>query len=309
MNDLYQVKPGVTFMKKDLQQILGDAESNPDLLLFFAMVFELNGEELGRLARGFMPNVDLVQALTEGSHSLDLQDYLVQAGFEDLLTEERVHLVEQPPPGEFLPQLWGAIRVEVATSVRDVAQRLGKVVQQMPGRQGHMLFKSMMVMNARRPVLGDFKAFVQHDHTPDNLVILDVSGSMRESTIEQIVGDVVALSFMAKAHLAIVSDTATVWGPGEFDVQHVLARAEYSGTHYETLFPLMERDWGTVITIADYDSSWSAKEALAKAGGSIELVLDISLVNRPTFLSECVGQRAAEVRSVLVAADNYCCMD
>jgi hypothetical protein len=64
-----------------------------------------------------------------------------------------------------------------------------------------------------------------------------------------------------------------------------------------------------VVTIADYDSSWSAREEIKKeCTGKIELLLDISLVSRPTFLSEVVGQLATEVRPLLVAADDRCCM-
>ena len=117
------------------------------------------------------------------------------------------------------------------------------------------------------------------------------------------VNDVVALSYQANAHMAIVSDSCFHWEPGTYDVDTVLRHAQYSGTHYETLAPLFEgHDWGTVITVADYDSSLSAKEYLARhMTGEVEQVLDISLVNRPTFLAECVGQRAKEVRPILIS--------
>ena len=128
---------------------------------------------------------------------------------------------------------------------------------------------------------------------------------MSESTIEKIVEPVVGLGYMADAHLVIVSNTATHWGPGEYTVDAVMEAAEFGGTHYETLAPLFERDWGTVVTIADYDSSWSAKGALASCNGSIQQVLDISLVNSPTFLAECLGQLAAEVRPLMIASTNY----
>lgn len=80
----------------------------------------------------------------------------------------------------------------------------------------------------------------------------------------------------------------------------VLARAEYGLTKYRMLAPLLDRDWGTVVTIADYDSSLGAKQALARRKGRIGTVLDISLVGKPTFLSECVGQLADEVKPLLV---------
>jgi hypothetical protein len=56
-----------------------------------------------------------------------------------------------------------------------------------------------------------------------------------------------------------------------------------------------------VVTIADYDSSRSAKDAVARCTGSIDTVLDISLVDRPTFLAECVGQLASKTQPLLIA--------
>ena len=85
----------------------------------------------------------------------------------------------------------------------------------------------------------------------------------------------------------------------------VLAKAEYWGTHYEQLVPLFEKDWGTVVTIADYDSAPYAKQALSGCVGKVGTVLDISLVNRPTFLAECVGQLADEVKPLLVGPNPY----
>jgi hypothetical protein len=130
---------------------------------------------------------------------------------------------------------------------------------------------------------------------------------MTSGTVETIIEDVVALSYSADAWLAIVSSSCTYWKPGEYDVQVVLDEAEYMGTHYETLSELLDMDWGVVVTIADYDSSREAMAAIAQCQGHIETVLDISLVRRPTFLSEVVGQLAQETKPLLVAANDYCC--
>ena len=70
------------------------------------------------------------------------------------------------------------------------------------------------------------------------------------------------------------------------------------------LLTLLNEDWDVVITIADYDSSLDAKRVLANAVGSIGQVFDISLVDTPTFLSECVGQHAQEVKSLLMASSS-----
>ena len=58
------------------------------------------------------------------------------------------------------------------------------------------------------------------------------------------------------------------------------------------------------MTIADYDSSYSAKTAIGLLNGHIDTVLDISLVSCPTFLAECVGQLADETKPLLIAADH-----
>ena len=137
---------------------------------------------------------------------------------------------------------------------------------------------------------------------PDVLVILDVSGSMSEGTIRTIVDDVVALSWKANAHLAIVSNDTFLWEPGSYDSDAVLAKAQYGGTHYETLAPLFDnRSWGTVVTIADYDSAYDARRVIAQTNGHVGTVLDISLVEQPTFLGECISTIAQNVKPLLVS--------
>jgi hypothetical protein len=205
------------------------------------------------------------------------------------------------PKGEILPEVWESLQIEVAASIQKVAETLGDVVAHLPGKQGEMLFKSMAVMNKRRPTIGSFNAFIKHKRQARNLVILDVSGSMSEATVKTIIDDVVALSWQADACLAIVSNSTTWWEPGSFNSAAVLKAAQFGGTHYETLTQLLDEDWGVVVTIADYDSSRGAQQAIAGCSGSIELLLDISLVPQPTFLAECVGQLAKETRPLLIA--------
>jgi hypothetical protein len=212
------------------------------------------------------------------------------------------------PKGEILPEVWKSLETDVAQSIKDVAAKLESVVNLLPGKQGNMVFGAMMKLNRNRPTIGDYRAKIHHEPVKENLLILDVSGSMNSSTIARIIDDVVALSYMANASMAVVSNTTTFWEPGSYAVEDVLRAAEYGGTHYETLLPLMDRDWGVVITVADYDSSQSAKDAVRKGGGHIDQVLDISLVDRPTFLAECVGQLADEVRPLLIASDSRCVM-
>ena len=298
--EIIEVKPGLKFSRAALQNLLPDVKT----ALFFGKVYELDFRQLSLLLSVVL-NSDLARALLAegGYHSSDLQDYVV-----DMLDcipgvdEGDITFDPDVPKGEILPELWASLEVQVAASIKAVAEKLHSVVEHMPGKQGQMLFGSMSVMNAKRPTIGDYRARIHHAPQKPNLVILDVSGSMSASTVRTIVDDVVAMSYSANAHLAIVSDTCTYWEPGTYGSDDVLAAAEYSGTHYEKLEPLFDRDWGVVVTVADYDSSLSAKARLSRCKGRIDEVLDVSLVSQPTFLAECVGQLAAEVRPLLVAA-------
>ena len=272
--------------------------------LFFAKAYKLPRKDVVELLSRLF-NLPVLGALQEGGHSEELQDYLA-----DVFPEEMVNVfsgkAEAPeaaaPNEELLLPLWEAAQLELAASIQEVADRLGKVLASLPGREGHMAFKTMAKMN-RRGTVGSFDAFVKHQAAPKpNLVILDVSGSMTEPTVATIVEDVVRLAWGADAWLAIVSDSCFVWEPGSATVQSILDSAEYRGTHYEELLPLfLEREWGVVTTIADYDSSWSVKSVFnQKARSSIETLLDLSLVERPTFMAEVLGILAKEVKPLMV---------
>lgn len=297
---IVKLRPDLQFPMAMLKTMLPDVET----ALFFAQIYRLNANELGTLLSTLF-KTPILEALTSegGLHSDMLQDYLVDIGYQSYIQAGDILFGEKQPKGEILPALWESAKVEVADSIMKVAEKLKDVVAKLPGKHGQMVFRSMQVMNAKRPTIGDHRAHVHHAPQSPNLVILDVSGSMSERTIETIVEDVVALSWEADAHLAIVSNTCTHWAPGEYTVEAVLKAAEYGGTHYEELAPLFEdMDWGVVITIADYDSSYNAKPAIKATNGTIDTVLDISLVSQPTFLSECVGQKAKTVRPLLIAA-------
>lgn len=308
--DILEVKPGLRFSVATLQALLPDVET----LLFFGKVYDLDYVQLSNLMHQVLKS-ELADELFGGEHSTDLQGYLV--GYEDEWgnfipgivpphVDGDVEFDVDVPHGEILPEMWKSLEVDVAQSLKDVAAKLEDVVGLMPGKQGSMVFNSMMKLNAKRPVIGDYRAQVQHARQKENLLILDVSGSVTSGTIHKIVDDVVAMSYMANAHMAIVSNTCTHWDPGTYSSDGIVGAAEFGGTYYETLEDLLQRDWGVVITVADYDSSMDAKRHIKSAcHGHIDQVLDISLVNRPTFLAECVGQLADEVRPLLIARSMY----
>ena len=302
--EVFEVKKGVRFSVQMLRTWLPDVET----LLFFAKVYALDAKQLAALLHKVLAT-DLTAALfgEGGEHSVDLQDYLVDvlSGVPGVNSGD-LNFGQTAPMGEILPAVWESLEIEVAASIKAVAEKLESVVDMLPGKQGEMVFRSMMTMNAKRPTIGDHKAAIRHAPQKENLLILDVSGSVTSGTVRRIIDDVVALSYKANAHMAIVSNDTTYWVPGSYSVDDVLAKATYGGTHYETLASLFDRDWGTVICVADYDSSQSAKQYLRDTCvGRIDTVLDVSLVNRPTFLAECVGQLASEVRPILVANSPY----
>lgn len=310
--DLVEVKPGLKFSKQVLLDILPDVET----ALFFGKVYELDYRQLSQLL-SLVLRTDVAAALFAGDHSTSLQGYLHDtyhgAEADDFFDRSQYPIEEyndgtivctpDVPQGEILPELWAQLEVEVATSIKAVAAKLESTIGLLPTKQGQMMFQTMRVMNAKRPVLGDYKPVIHHQRMKKNLVIFDVSGSMTSTTVRTIVDDVVALSYMAEAALAIISNTCTYWEPGTFDSETVLKHAEFSGTHYEMLTPLFDagQDWGTVITIADYDSFIDARDIIGRCNAHIDELLDISLVNRPTFMAECVGQLADSVRPILIA--------
>ena len=303
MLDLVEIKPGVKFSRATLQDLLPDAET----ALFFAQVYDLDHRQVSSLLATVLSST-LAHALFEegGEHSADLQDYIVDLMDYAGITEQgSVTFGADVPHGEILPQVWESLETEVAQSIKDVAAKLESTIGLLPGKQGSMVLSTMMKLNLRRPTFGVHAAGIEHAPEKQNLVILDVSGSMSSGTVKTIVDDVVAMSYMANAHFATVSNLCHYWVPGSYSVDDVLDSAAYSGTHYEELAPLFDRDWGTVICIADYDSSLSAKNTIARCTGRIDQVMDISLVSRATFLAECVGQLAADVRPLLVSNSQY----
>jgi hypothetical protein len=297
---LFEIAPGKKASMQTLAHLLTDVETT----LFFGKAYKMPADRLSKLLYHLF-RTPLLSAIQEGGHSEELQDYIVDI-VPNILEMVPNAFVQAPPRAELTDALWESIDVTIAKSIQDVADNLGDVLDSLPGKQGQMVFRTLHTMNKRRPTIGDYKAQIQHAPVPNQLVIFDVSGSMSEYTVRAIAPEVVALSWKANATLAIVSDTCRVWDPGTFTVDDVLREAEYMGTHYETLTPLMKRDWGTVITIADYDSSQDAKSHLRdNAFGKIGQVLDLSLVNRPTYLAECVGQFADKVTPLLVGSSSY----
>lgn len=296
--ELFEFAPGRKAGWGTLQRLLPDVET----ALFFGRAYKMNYDRLSTLLFTLFRN-SVTDALSEGSHSTTLQDYLVDVVPTDVLAQAKPDWVAAPPPAQFLPQLWDSIDVVVASSIQAVADKIGSVIDALPSKQGVMVFQTMAQLNKKRPTIGVQRHGITHPRQTKNLFILDDSGSMTEPTIRAIIGDVIASAWKVNATLALVSSSCRVFEPQGYDVDSVMRQAEFGGTQYETLKPLLDQNWDVVTTIADYDSSLDAKRVVARATGRIRKLLDLSLVNRPTFLAECVGQLANSVEPILVATD------
>lgn len=303
---LFHLSPTKAVSHAALRALLPDI----DTALFFAKVYELQYDKVSDLVR-LLFQTSVVSALLRSSesHSTELQTYVMDTFPPDVVAElGSVQFGEDVQVGtsELLVPLWEAAEVEIAESIKSVAARLGGVLDQLSSKEGSMTFTHMRKLNTQRNSIGRYGASIHHERVAPRLVVLDVSGSVSESTVAAIVEEVVALSYKVDASLAIVSDNAYLWEAGTFTAADVLRAAEYSGTHYETLKPIFDRDWETVITIADYDSYGGVQGFLAShCAGRVGQVLDISLVNKVTFLAECVGRLANEVKPLLVGTSRY----
>lgn len=300
--ELIEIKPGLKFSVQVMRDLLPDTET----ALFFSKVYKLDYRQTSNLLGKVLKSTVAEALFNEGhAHSVDLQDFVVDLA--DHVPDYEVGdttFDNTPPPGEVLPQVWQSLEVEIAASIQAVAEKLSDMIGRMPGKQGAMTLQTMAKMNLRRPTIGVQQAGIYHAPAAENLIIFDVSGSMSEHTVKTIVDDVVGMAYMANAHLAIVSNTCTHWEPGSYNSDVVLEAAEFGGTHYEQLTGLLNQDWGTVVCIADYDSSYGSKQAIKQCTGRINELFDVSLVNRPTFLAECVGQLASKVTPMLIASDH-----
>ena len=299
--ELFELKPGTQVRMDVLKDMLPDMNA----ALFFGKLYKLNYKQLSALIRSLFQSTVIDALLNEGdSHSHELQDYIIDIVPDAVLMSAGISPDQftEPTHHEFLPEMWEMLEVQVADSIQKLIDSLDGVLSTIQGKYGTMLFSTLAKVNKQRQsIIGTYQARIKHPKVPNNLVIFDVSGSVTRATAKKIVNEVVALAYKANASLAIVSNNTYLWDAGTFDADTVMRKAEFGGTQYETLASVFAQDWATVITIADYDSGWSAKPYLRDhCQGRVQRVLDISLVNRPTYLAECVGLLANEVVPLLV---------
>src|SRR5690606_39680246 len=115
-------------------------------------------------------------------------------------------------------------QIKTANSNKDVADKLSNVLDSMSHKEGKMVFGHLHKLNTQRGTIGTYSPQIEHTPTPPRLVVLDVSGSMTEHTIRNIVEEVVALAYSVNASLAIVSNRAFLWDAGSFDTDRKSTR-------------------------------------------------------------------------------------
>lgn len=303
--ELFEFAPKKRASVASLRKMLPDIAT----ALFFAKVYKLDHYQLAALLLKLF-NTSLLNALVgQGqSHSSDLQDYLVDTVPAHVLNGQTMRFDESAPAAdtEVLGQLIEEMSVDIADSITKIADALGTMLDRLPSKYGEMTFAHLRKLNVQRNSLGKYTPSIVHSTSSKVLVIFDVSGSMSESTVRSICDEVVGMAYQANATMALVSDSCFVWEPGTYNTRVLLEAAQFGGTHYETLVPLLKQDWDVVITVADYDSSDSARRTIAQhATGRVGKVFDISLVNKPSFLAECVGQLASEVKPLITGNSYY----
>lgn len=300
--NVIELKPGLKISVGSLRTILPDVET----LLFFGKLFSLDYSTLSYLITTLFKSDVITELFGKGCcHSTELQGYIVSTVPEEVRREHGngSYSTDVPAPNtELLGQLVESASLQIASSIQEVGDALVGALSMMSSKYGQMTFQHLHKLNVQRNAIGTFGPTIVHQHTPPRLVIFDVSGSMSQPTVQTIVDEVVGMAYAVNADLAIVSNSCYWWEAGTYDVDTVLQYAEYGGTHYEQLRSVLDREWDTVITIADYDSSYDASRALRTytTKAKIGKVYDLSLVDRPTFLSECVGQFASSIETLLV---------
>ena len=288
------------FTEKFLQKNIKTFE----LAVFFADLYKLTNRQFSDLLDICGLDRTVWDALVEGGHSTELQDY-------ELDLDEEFDITVLQGTGQVavkddvaLVALFEAAAVVIADSIQEVADALGNKLGSLPVGEAQMMFSALHSFNVKRNSIGDFKAGIYRDRSKAKskvLVILDDSGSVTPGTIEAIADDVVQLSYSVNASLAMVSSTTRYFQAGTFNTQDVLSVAEYGGTQYETLAQVLSEDWDEVITIADYDSSPYAKMSLAaNASCRIKKIWDIGLENQSSYLAECLSQFAESVSPIVI---------
>ena len=286
-----------------LASLVPDVEA----LMFFGQLYKIPGRELIRYLQMIFEGT-VLDLIADHQYSEELQDYMIEDIIPNVYQLGREQVTFEEKDTTILKYLFQDVAIPVLESIQELADKIALTIDKLPNDEGKMVFQHMARFNAKRNTIGQFQANIIHQNRLPNLVIFDDSGSVGKETVRALAEDVVALGYKANADLVLVSDTARYWPRGTYTVERIVQEAEYSGTRYETLLPIFTGSvWGHVITIADYDSSYQVRQKFLDLKGqavqpTVEKVLDISLVQRPSYLCEVVGILARNVEALSLTA-------
>ena len=109
-NGFFELSKTQLISHNKLKELLPDVET----ALFFAKAFKLDAYKLGQLL-SLLFQTTIVDALVNGVHSTELQDYLYEVCGDDLVRQAAFSVDKADiPAGELLPQLWKMAITEVA---------------------------------------------------------------------------------------------------------------------------------------------------------------------------------------------------
>jgi hypothetical protein len=281
--------------------------SKYDGMILFGQLYQLDAEQLTRLAQIVFAEDDMVQMLTAADHSYTLQSYIEELGYDLEVVEQITYssAKHNPEHDSLLAQLFEAHQVGVTDLVVKISEKFSKFLSTLPGHESKLEVMRLGKVNRRTGLPVSQRARIEYSNLLPNLLIIDVSSSQGRTLIESVVDDCIALAVKYDMHLAIVSHTAEWYVPGTYDRDSVMnSPCMMGGTRYAALAEIgvASQQWGTVVCLADIDGQRSDMTAWEQAGGSIDQVIDISTVAGQTWLSEIVNVQAPGAVQQLVVA-------
>ena len=310
-----ELKPGVRFDTDWLKDtlFLTDDEADAigvskyDGMILFGQLYKLDAAQLMHLAMIVYGGERLVDMLTAGDHSYTLQSYTERIAGQ-LEIEETITFSEEktvPAHDSLLTQLFEANQVGITSLTVEISDKFSKFLNTLPGHESKLEVQRLNRVNRRTGYPVSQRARIEYSNLLPNLLIIDVSGSQGRPLVESFVDNCIDLAVKYEMHLALVSHIAEWFVPGTYDRDTVLdSQCMNGGTHYRALADIgvASQNWGTVVCVADFDGQQSDQDAWAKAGGSIDQVIDISTVTKQSWLSEVANVQAPGTVQQLVVA-------
>lgn len=310
-----ELKPGVQFDRVWLREALSltDDEaaalgvSKYDGMILFGQLYKLNAQQLMHLAQIVYGGENFVDMLTSGDHSYTLQSYTEHIAGE-LDVEQTITFSEEktvPERDSLLTELFAAHQVGITSLVVEIADKFSKFLNTLPGHESKLEVMRLNKVNRRTGLPVSQRARIEYSNLLPNLLIIDVSSSQGSALIASIVDNCIDLAVKYDMHLGIVSHIAEWYVPGTYDRDAVMnSPCMNGGTSYKALADIgvASENWGTVVTVADFDGQQYDRDAWHKAGGSVDHVVDISTVTKQSWLSEVVAvQSPNDVQQLVVA--------